>query len=114
MTTVLNFAPAVVDKANNTLFSNTDYLILNEVEVEQLTKFEINNDLENVKKATLTLLEMFDICNGVIVTLGEKGVLYTDKSTRSTLHVESKKVKVVDTSVRFCLNLIYLVYSVII
>lgn len=66
--------------------------------MEQLSNSEINS-VEDVKTACLTLLDKYSVQTGVIVTLGERGVVYTDKLDRASLHVPSHKVKVVDTSV---------------
>lgn len=94
---MLNFAPAT-HLVENDLFSNTDYLILNEVEASQLSNTEIKS-VEDAKNASLLLLDRYEICQGIIVTLGEMGVLYTDKLTRNSYHKKCNKVKVVDSTV---------------
>lgn len=100
VTTVLNFAPASVDQLHEKLLINTDYLILNEIEVGQLSKLEIKSK-EDVKKASFFLLENYHIRQGVIVTLGEKGVFFVDARDKSYYEIPCQKVKVVDTSVVF-------------
>ena len=97
MTTILNFAPAIATKDRN-LFNDVDYLILNEVEAHQLSGLEIKT-VENATNAALSIIDNFKVQIGVIVTLGEMGVVYVNKLTRSSFHKQSKKVKVVDTTV---------------
>lgn len=98
ITTILNFAPASVDQLNEKLFINTDYLILNEIEIEQLSKLEIKSN-DDVKMASFSILENHHIKLGLIVTLGEKGVFFANAKDKSFFHVPCQKVKVVDTSV---------------
>ncbi len=100
MITLLNFAPAT-HIAENDLFSNTDYLILNEVEASQLSETSEIKSVDDAKNASLILLDRYEICLGIIVTLGEMGVLYTDKLTRNSIHKKCNKVKVVDSTVNF-------------
>ncbi len=95
---MLNFAPAT-HLVENDLFSNTDYLILNEVEASQLSNTSEIKSVEDAKNASLLLLDRYEICQGIIVTLGEMGVLYTDKLTRNSYHKKCNKVKVVDSTV---------------
>lgn len=98
VTTVLNFAPASVEKVNEKIFENTDYLILNQVEIGQLSRINIKST-EDIKKASFFLLEKYHINLGIIVTLGEKGVFFINANDKSYFHVPSEKVQVVDTSV---------------
>lgn len=98
VTTVLNFAPASVEKLNEKIFEHTDYLILNEIEISQLSKINVES-IEDVKKASFFLLEKYHINLGIIVTLGEKGVFFINANDKSYFHVPTEKVKVVDTSV---------------
>ena len=97
MTTILNFAPATNELMND-LFCNTDYLILNEIEAEQLSG-HVAGDVDQAKKASDIILERFGVVIGVVVTLGSIGVLYTDKSTKTSIHQKCNNVIVVDTSV---------------
>ena len=65
----MNFAPAT-DKFDDDLWNYTDYVILNEVETEQLSKMEVKS-VEDAEKACLALVEKLPkIKNGIICTLG--------------------------------------------
>ena len=97
MTTILNFAPAT-NELRSDLFCNTDYLILNEIEAEQLSGHSVG-DIDQAKIASETILEKFDVAIGVVVTLGSNGVFYMDKLTKKSIHQKCHNVKVVDTSV---------------
>ena len=81
------------------MLDNVDFLILNEVEAHQLSDLEIKT-VENATNAALALLDKFKIRIGVIVTLGEMGVLYVDQLKRSSFHKQCQKVNVVDTTVK--------------
>ncbi len=94
--TILNFAPAITS-ADKRLFSNTDYLVLNEVEAEQLTGLEVKS-AENAKDAALNLIENLNVQRGVLITLGENGVIWTNKDKRS-YHKKCDKVQVIDSTV---------------
>ena len=72
---------------------------MNEVEVGQLSQLEVKS-IDDAKSASLALLNKLDIQLGVIVTLGENGVLYTDKSTKTCFHKNSAKVQVLDSTVK--------------
>ena len=93
----MNFAPAT-NTFNKELFSFTDYLILNEVEIEQLSNVEVN-DIKDAENACLSLLNKYDVKLGVIVTLGANGVLFVERKTKESFHIQAQKVKVIDTSV---------------
>jgi sugar/nucleoside kinase (ribokinase family) len=95
--TILNFAPAT-NKLQDELLSNTDYLILNEIETEQLSNYSIKT-VDDAVKASISLLDKFNLKSGLIVTLGANGVLYTDKITKNYIHKKCPNVKVVDTTV---------------
>lgn len=95
--TILNFAPAAKD-FNTELLSYTDYLILNEVEAEQLSHLPCQS-LDEVKASSLYLLTKYAVKKGVIITLGGNGVLYTDAVSKSHIHCATSPVKAVDTSV---------------
>ena len=111
----MNFAPAVPlanikkvceleGRSSLDMFELTDYLILNEVEVEELSESPINKESinEDAKRASKVLLEKFKIGKGVIVTLGESGVLFTPAGDAGdSTHVKGRQVKVVDTTVSF-------------
>lgn len=104
---MLNFAPALANYKPE-LFECLDYLILNEVEIQQLLTqafaertetFRPDND-EDVKKACTSLLEKHASLNCVIVTLGENGVIYSERFSDQPVHVPIEKVKVVDSTVK--------------
>ena len=105
MKKILNFAPATKN-FNEELLSLTDYLILNEVEVEELSQVEIKT-VEDAKRACLSLLDKHGVKLGVIVTLGEKGVLYVDRLNRNSFHKPTEKVTVVDTSVNYLNSVLF-------
>lgn len=96
VTTILNFAPAP-SEFNDELFPLTDYLIMNEVEVEQLSHMPTDT-VDKAKAASLSILNKYDVKKGVVVTLGGSGVLYTDALAKSAIHIASTPVKVIDTS----------------
>jgi ribokinase len=80
------------------LDENIDLLVVNEVEAEVFSKCPVKS-VDEAKIACETVLSRdqgFSI--GVIVTLGEQGALFCDKSTREFFYVEAKKVKAVDTT----------------
>lgn len=96
----MNFAPALTNYTSD-LFDHVDYLILNEIEIEQLVasaSFDANNDAD-VSDACTRLLEKYSRVQGVIVTLGSKGVIYADRLDDSPKRVESERVTVVDSTV---------------
>lgn len=94
----MNFAPAAKD-FNAELLAYADYLILNEVEAEQLSHLPCES-LDEVRASSLYLLTKYEIKMGVIITLGGNGVLFTDAVSRSHIHCATSPVKAVDTSVR--------------
>ncbi len=100
----MNFAPASENYDKN-IFQYVDYLILNEVEAEQLSGVETKT-LERAKESCLNILEKFDICAGVLVTLGANGVLFADKKTKQMYHQQGQTVKVIDTSVRIFFSML--------
>jgi ribokinase len=98
--TILNFAPAIKEINNETFFEFTDYLILNETEVETLIGKEIKS-IDDAFKASKKILEFKGIHEGVAITLGEKGVVWQSKQSETNelaFHVSSPKVNVIDTS----------------
>lgn len=99
MLTILNFAPAIKE-INEDFFESTDYLILNETEVETLIASEIKS-IDDALKASQKILEFKGIHEGVAITLGEKGVVWYSKHNKNnelSFHVSCPKVNVVDTS----------------
>ena len=90
--TVFNPAPAT--KLNDRIFHNTDYLILNETEMEEIFEIKIFN--EGYTEKMLCKKEENGIKN-IILTLGEKGCVYFDKNNDVNKY-EAYKVKAVDTT----------------
>jgi len=90
--TVFNPAPAT--KLNDRIFHNTDYLILNETEMEEI--FEIKISDEGYIEKMLCKKEENGIKN-IILTLGEKGCVYFDKNNDVNKY-EAYKVKAIDTT----------------
>lgn len=90
-TTILNPAPA--KDLDNEIISNVDILILNEYELERISKIKIT-DQDTMLKAAKKLLDKG--IKQIIVTLGSKGVLYIDENAYKFF--EAYKVKVVDTT----------------
>lgn len=89
--TVFNPAPAT--KLNDRIFHNTDYLILNETEMEEI--FEIKISDEGYIEKMLCKEE--NGIKNIILTLGEKGCVYFDKNNDVNKY-EAYKVKAVDTT----------------
>lgn len=68
------------------------------MQAEILTGVEVAN-VEDAKKAGSRLLEKG--CTSVIVTLGAEGTLLMTQGQQAPLHIPTKNVKAVDTTVRF-------------
>ena len=90
--TVFNPAPATT--LNDRIFHNTDYLILNETEMEEI--FEIKISDEGYAEKILHKKEEHGIKN-IILTLGEKGCIFFDKNNKINEY-GAYKVKAVDTT----------------
>ena len=73
-------------------------MILNEIETEQLSNQRVES-IDDAKSASLILINKFGLKKGVIVTLGEQGVIYTDKEKHTSIHIKTPKVNVVDSTV---------------
>ena len=88
------FNPAPARKLSGEVFKNTDYLILNETEMEEI--FEIKfNDEEYTEKISIKKKE-YGIKN-IILTLGDKGsILFSEDNNIRKYDVY--KVKAVDTT----------------
>ena len=90
---ILNVAPALT--LSNLLFSETDLFVVNEIELESLTKQSIQIDsLDSIKES----IESMGLNNqqSIVVTLGSKGVyIYQDNKYE---FIESHKVDAVDTT----------------
>ena len=88
--TILNPAPAA--KIDNQFFKYVDYFTPNETEAEFYTEFKILN-IEDAKKAAKSLIQKG--LKKIIITLGEKGLFYTDG--KEEIFIEATKVKAIDT-----------------
>lgn len=94
--TILNFAPATTESTAD-LLANTDYLILNEIEAEQLSNMPCQTVPETIQ-ASLSIFAKHNVRQGIVVTLGGKGVVYTDAESGCSVHKTCTMVKVVDSS----------------
>lgn len=94
----MNFAPALT-KYTDELFGCVDYLILNEVEIEQLSPISLRrDDMDDIKRACVALIDEHPALKAVIATVGENGVIYAQRNA-AAVHVPAEKVKVVDSTV---------------
>ena len=89
--TILNPAPA--SEITKEFFSKIDYFTPNETEAEFYTGIKITNEKE-AKQAAEKLLNLG--IKKVIITLGEKGLFYTDGKEETYLKASS--VKAIDTT----------------
>ena len=89
--TILNPAPA--SKLENEFFSLIDFFTPNETEAEYYTGVKIKNE-KDAKKASEKILKLG--VQKVIITLGEKGLFYSDGS--KDIFLEAIKVKAIDTT----------------
>lgn len=88
------FNPAPARKLSEKVFKNTDYLILNETEMEEIFEIEFN-DKEYTEKISSKKKE-YSIKN-IILTLGDKGsILFSEDNSIKKYDVY--KVKAVDTT----------------
>lgn len=88
------FNPAPARKLSEKVFKNTDYLILNETEMEEIFEIEFN-DKEYTEKISGKKKE-YGIKN-IILTLGDKGsILFSEDNSIKKYDVY--KVKAVDTT----------------
>ena len=88
------FNPAPARKLSEKVFKNTDYLILNETEMEEIFEIEFN-DKEYTEKISIKKKE-YGIKN-IILTLGDKGsILFSEDNSIKKYDVY--KVKAVDTT----------------
>jgi len=89
--TILNPAPA--SKLSNEFFSLIDYFTPNEIEAEFYTGIKIKNE-KDAKKASEKLLSLG--VQKVIITLGEKGLFYSDGT--KDIFLKATKIKALDTT----------------
>jgi ribokinase len=88
---ILNPAPAQALPPE--LLSNIDFIVPNETELSQLTGMELH-DLHSIETGARKLLSRGNF--SVVVTLGEKGVLFVSQD--ETFHTPAFTVKVLDTT----------------
>ena len=89
--TILNPAPA--SDISNEFFNYIDYFTPNETEAEFYTGIKITNEKE-AKEASIKLLK-FGL-KKVIITLGEKGLFYSDGN--EDIYLKATPVKAIDTT----------------
>jgi ribokinase len=89
--TILNPAPA--SEISKEFFDYIDYFIPNETEAEFYTGIKITNEKE-AKEASIKLLNLG--LKKVIITLGEKGLFYSDGN--EDIYLKAKLVKAIDTT----------------
>ena len=89
--TILNPAPA--SEITKEFFSKIDYFTPNETEAEFYTGIKITNEKE-AKQAAEKLLNLG--IKKVIITLGEKGLFYTDG--KEEIYLKASSVKAIDTT----------------
>ncbi|WP_099159523.1 ribokinase [Virgibacillus ndiopensis] len=90
-TIILNPAPA--QEIDSDMANKVDYFIPNETEASILTNTEVNN-LDDAKEASKILLNQG--YKNVILTLGDKGVLF--RNTSELNYLEAFKMKAIDTT----------------
>ncbi|MDA9619086.1 ribokinase [Candidatus Pelagibacter bacterium] len=89
--TILNPAPA--SEITKEFFNKIDYFTPNETEAEFYTGIKITNEKE-AKQAAEKLLNLG--IKKVIITLGEKGLFYTDG--KEEIYLKASSVKAIDTT----------------
>ena len=89
--TILNPAPA--SKISKEFFNNIDYFTPNETEAEFYTGVKITNE-EEARQAANKLINLG--VKKVIITLGEKGLFYSDGNEE--IYLKANSVKAIDTT----------------
>ena len=89
--TILNPAPA--SEITGEFFNNIDYFTPNETEAEFYTGIKISNE-KDAKQAADKLINLG--IKKVIITLGEKGLFYSDG--KEEIHLKAISVKAIDTT----------------
>ncbi len=89
--TILNPAPA--SKISKEFYNNIDFFTPNETEAEFYTGIKITNDQE-AKHAAVKLINLG--IKKVIITLGEKGLFYSDG--KEEIYLKASSVKAIDTT----------------
>ena len=90
-TTILNPAPA--SEISNEFYNNIDFFTPNETEAEFYTGIKITNDQE-AKQAADKLINLG--IKKVIITLGEKGLFYSDG--KEEIYLKANSIKAIDTT----------------
>jgi len=90
-TTILNPAPA--SEISNEFYNNIDFFTPNETEAEFYTGIKITNDQE-AKQAADKLINLG--IKKVIITLGEKGLFYSNG--KEEIYLKAEAVKAIDTT----------------
>ncbi|MFL2889757.1 MAG: ribokinase [Pelagibacteraceae bacterium] len=91
VTTILNPAPA--SSLSSEFFNYIDYFTPNETEAEFYTGIKINNE-KDAKEASQKLLKLG--IKKIIITLGEKGLFYSDG--KEEIYLKASLVKAIDTT----------------
>ena len=89
--TILNPAPA--SKITNEFYNNIDFFTPNETEAEFYTGIKITNEKE-AKQAADKLINLG--IKKIIITLGEKGLFYSDG--KEEIYLKASPVKAIDTT----------------
>ena len=90
-TTILNPAPA--SEISNEFYNNIDFFTPNETEAEFYTGIKITNDQEAKQAAD----KLFNLgIKKIIITLGEKGLFYSDGKEET--YLKASAVKSIDTT----------------
>ena len=89
--TILNPAPAA--EIDESLFSMIDYFTPNETEAEFYTGVRIKNE-DDAKESARKIIKMG--IKNVIITLGEKGLLYSNG--KEEIYIKPSQVKAIDTT----------------
>ena len=89
--TILNPAPAA--EISKEFFNYIDYFTPNEIEAEFYTGLKISNEKE-AKEASIKLLKLG--LKKVIITLGEKGLFYSDGN--EDIYLKARSLEAIDTT----------------
>ena len=89
--TILNPAPAA--EISKEFFNYIDYFTPNETEAEFYTGIKVSNE-QKAKEASIKLLNLG--LKKVIITLGEKGLFYSDGN--ENIYLKARSLKAIDTT----------------
>jgi len=96
--TILNPAPAILNLSCD-VCQNVDIICLNETESEMITGLTVTS-VDDAGTVTTVLLDRG--CRTVIVTLGAQGTVFATKDATKAVHVPTRSVEAVDTTVSVC------------